>query len=146
MSILCSEEISARLILKPAALLHKTVLVQVIFLVLPVRPAVSLHPISRVKYRLVAAGRKTVRHDQGRVVLKLIIHVHSGGNARHAAVGSVLPERRAAVILKRIRILRDPLVVADIADLVPEHIPAGIHHRVIAVRLNNRAERVDQLL
>ena len=146
MSVLRGEEIPPRLILEPAALLHETVLIQMILFILPVRPAAALHPISRIKYRLVAAGCKAVRHNQGRIILKLIIHIYSRGNPRHFAVGSILPERRAAVILKRIRILRNPLVVADIADLIPEHIPAGINHRVVTVCLNDRAEGIDQFL
>ena len=117
-----------------------------ILFILPVRPAVFLHPISRIKYGLVTTGRKTVRHNQRCIILELIIHVHPGRNPRNFAVGSILPECRAAVILKCIRILRHPFVVPDVADLVPEHIPAGIDHRVVAVGLNNRAKRIDQLL
>ena len=58
----------------------------------------------------------------------------------------MLPESSVSVILKSVRVLSHPLVIADVSNLIPEHVPAGINHRVIPVRLNDGAEGIDHLL
>ena len=145
MTVLGRQEISAGLILEPASLLHEAVLIQMILLILPAYPAGTLHSVVGIEHLLIPAVRKSVRNDDRRIILKLIIHVHSGRNPRHTAVGRILPEG-SAVILQGVRILRHPLVVFDISDLILEHILAGVDHRIISVRLHRRTKRIDQRL